>query len=67
MAKVISDNRGGSTAYVIEGGSREEIEDAIDRIEHAYHPLGYGTSFTPPEQRADGSWICRGSRLNSCD
>lgn len=67
MAKVTADNRGVETLYTVEADDLTEVEDAIDRIEGAYHPMGYGTHFHRPEQRADGSWICHGYRANSCD
>jgi len=67
MAKVIADHHGAMIDYTVEAETKEEVEDAIDRIERAYNPWGYGTAFWPPEQRADGSWICRGHRSSSCD
>jgi hypothetical protein len=65
-AKITSHNSGFQTSYMIEG-TREEIEAAIDRIEANYHPMGYGTSFKPIEQREDGSLVAHGSHYNSCD
>jgi len=67
MAKVTVNHRGSEIDYVIEDNDLAEVEDAIDRIERNYHPVGYGTSFRKPEQRADGSWISRGHRWTSCD
>lgn len=57
----------GRTDYRIEGDSREEVEDAVFKVELRFHPLGYGTTFRTPEQRADGSWVVSGYRYNSCD
>lgn len=67
MAQVTAIKSLGMTHYEIEAHDKEEVEDAVDRILRSYHPLGYGTIFQVPEQRADGSWIVRGRRANSCD
>lgn len=67
MAQVTAVKSGGQTRYVIEDHAKQEVEDAIERIERSYHPLGYGTTFEVPEQRADGSWVAHGYRANSCD
>jgi hypothetical protein len=64
MAKVTHDNRGVETLYTIEAEELDEVEDAIDRIKRNYHPMGYGTYFHRPEQRADGSWVAHGHRAN---
>ena len=66
-ATVDAHSDGSFTSYVIEADTEEEITDAIVRIERAYHPLGYGTHFDPPQRREDSRWISRGSRANSCD
>lgn len=57
---------GGMTYYTLTG-DLEAVLDAIARIEANYHPLGYGTSFSPPKQQEDGQWVAHGSRANSCD
>lgn len=57
----------GMTHYTVEAHDKDEVEDAIDHILRRYHPLGYGTTFSPAEQRADGSWIAHGHRANSAD
>lgn len=67
MAKVTAEHTGGEVRYTVEGHDLVEVEDAVDRIERAYHPMGYGTGFWPPEQRSDGSWICHGHRSASCE
>ena len=67
MVKVTAWPVGSETRYEIEDDDEHEVEDAIDRVKASYHPLGYGTHFSKPEQRADGSWIARGQRWNSCD
>lgn len=64
---VHSHSDGRRTDYRIEADELDEVEDAIARIEANYHPLGYGTTFHKPEQRADGSWVVTGYRYNSCD
>lgn len=67
MAKVVSERSGAEIRYTVEADDLAEVEDAIDRIERNYHPVGYGTAFNKPEQRADGSWISHGHRWTSCD
>jgi hypothetical protein len=67
MASVSARTTMGTTEYTIEADELEEVEDAIARIVRSYHPMGYGTHFHRPEQRADGSWVARGHRANSCD
>jgi hypothetical protein len=66
-AIVNATNTGHSTSYVITGDSLEAVNEAIERICRNYHPLGYGTSFQPAQQKPDGSWLVRGRRSNSCD
>jgi hypothetical protein len=65
--KIDRHSDGFQTTYRIEADELEELEDAIERIERNFHPLGYGTTFDKPEQRADGSWVVSGYRYNSCD
>lgn len=67
MAKTTAHKTLGTTEYEVVGDDLDDVEDEIARIERNYHPVGYGTSFHKPEQRADGSWIARGHRFNSCD
>lgn len=67
QAQIHAARQGSQISYVIEAGELADIEEAIARIERNYHPLGYGTSFQPPTQKPDGSWIAYGSRANSCD
>ena len=65
-ANVEMTSDGRSTQYVITG-SLPEITEAIDRIEKAFHPAGYGTSFTEPREVQPNVWRVEGDRSNSCD
>ena len=66
MLDVQTNSDGRRTNYVITG-SKEQVEQAIERVERAYHPLGYGTTFRPLSEIEPGKWSASGYRYNSCD
>ena len=54
------------TEYRLVGGL-EEILKAIAGLFLQYHPNGYGTSVHSIHMGADGQYVARVSRSNSCD
>lgn len=54
------------TDYVITG-TRLEVDAAMDTLLRQYHPMGYGTSFSPAVTHDDGTVTVYGYRYNSCD
>jgi hypothetical protein len=68
MTAIVESTRSGNRTDYTVIGTRDEVEEAIDRILANYHPLGYGTTFNPPRP-ADASGIitAHGYRYNSCD
>jgi len=51
----------------IEGASKEAVVKAMRRYMTRYPWEGYLTSFRPPYQQPDDTWIVHGRRRHSCD
>ncbi|MCA0423974.1 MAG: hypothetical protein LCH61_11725 [Proteobacteria bacterium] len=56
-----------SVSIEIEASSMEACEAEREQYFDRWHPLGYGTSISPPQMSAKGIWRATGWRQTSCD
>jgi hypothetical protein len=56
-----------SVSIEIVASGEAACEAARQQYFDRWHPLGYGTSISPPQMSAEGKWLATGWRQASCD
>jgi hypothetical protein len=57
----------GKVTVILEGKTKEEIDQKVESYLRNYHPAGYGTHIKNPVEQSNGEYVATGYRWSSCD